>query len=236
VINEIHADPHLTEGDANGDHFVNSSDDEFVEIVNISGAAVDLSGWTLHDSMEAQHTFPPGTVVSDTCAIVIFGGGEISGTFGSSVVQLASSGGLALSNSGDNVALYDSAGGLVIDYTYGSEGGHNQALTRDPDITGPDPLIFHTEANGSEGRLFSPGTRLDGVAFSGCQPGRRSLQAARLTAPSTGQTAAPSVLILGLALGIFLSGGMISGRSKTFTPISARLHKLFTSLRYPRQD
>src|SRR5690606_34508762 len=36
VINEIHADPHVTLGDANGDGMINSAEDEFVEIYNFS--------------------------------------------------------------------------------------------------------------------------------------------------------------------------------------------------------
>ena len=48
VINEILADPASgLAGDSNGDGVRDFSDDEFVEVVNVSGASVDISGWTL---------------------------------------------------------------------------------------------------------------------------------------------------------------------------------------------
>ena len=53
-------------------------------------------------------------------------------------------------------------------YTYGSEGGDDQSLTRDPDISGPDPMVKHSQIEGANGALFSPGTRVDGSFFDGC--------------------------------------------------------------------
>ena len=167
VINEIHADPDATLGDANGDGVVSASDDEFVELVNSSGGPVDVSGWTLSNAAGVVHTFPQRTIIPDNCSIVIFGGGTPTGTFGYSVVQTASSGALGLVDSGDTVTLND---GFVdvVSYTYGSEGNLNQSLTRDPDITGPDPLVLHSTATGSGEANFSPGTKVDGTPFAGC--------------------------------------------------------------------
>ena len=167
VINEIHADPDASNGDANGDGVVNTSQDEFVEIVNISGAAVDISGWTLSDGISIRHTFPPTTIISDQCAVLIFSGGTPTGSFGSVIVQTASSGQLSLNNSGDTVTLNNGTSD-VASCVYGSEGGDNQSLTRDPDISGTDPLVKHSAAAGSGGALFSPGTKIDGTNFSGC--------------------------------------------------------------------
>src|SRR5262245_38769263 len=59
-INEILADP---DGDANGDGVVSGTQDEFVELVNVSGSFLDISGWTLSDASGVRHTFPPGSVV-----------------------------------------------------------------------------------------------------------------------------------------------------------------------------
>jgi predicted extracellular nuclease len=56
----------------------------------------------------------------------------------------------------------------VVATGYGSEGGGNQSLTRDPDLFGAEPLVRHTTATGSDGALFSPGTRIDGSQFDGC--------------------------------------------------------------------
>ena len=61
VINEVNADPDTSlVGDANGDGVSNFSDDEFVELVNVSGGAQDISGWTLSDGVSIRHTFPSG--------------------------------------------------------------------------------------------------------------------------------------------------------------------------------
>lgn len=168
VINEIQADPDLTFGDANGDGVADPLEDEFVEIVNVTGSTVDLSGWTLRDSSGVRHNFPPYSLVIDQCAVLIFGGGLPAGNFGGSLVQLASSGGLGLNNGGDSVALVDPSEVAVFTYTYGIEGGDDQSLTRYPDITGDDPLIKHSTAPGSNGALFSPGRRIDGAGFPGC--------------------------------------------------------------------
>ncbi len=168
AINEIHADPASgTAGDANGDGTRNFSDDEFVEIVNTSGADADISGWTLADGFSVRHTFPAGSVVPDGCSVVVFGGGTPTGAFGISVVQTASSGALGLNNSGDSVTLNNGASDVAT-ASYGSEGGANQSLTLDPDVTGAPPLVQHSVATGSGGALYSPGTRIDGSQFEGC--------------------------------------------------------------------
>lgn len=172
VINEIHADPDSSLGDANGDGTVDVTDDEFVEIVNHTGSAVDISGWSLNDGVGVRHTFSADTLIPGGCAILVFGGGTPTGSFGNSVVQIASHGRLGLNNAGDTLTLYDLDSTAVVSYTYGSEGGDDQSLTRYPDITGPDPLVRHSTASGSGGTLFSPGTRITGTAFSGCSAKR----------------------------------------------------------------
>ncbi len=167
VINEVQADPDAINGDANGDGSVDTSQDEFVEIVNNTGAAVDMSGWTLSDATGLRHTFPGGTVLPDECSVVVFGGGSPTGAFGNSIVQVASGGQLGLNNGGDTIALNDGAMDVAV-LAYGSEGGNDQSITRDPDITGVEPLVEHSTATGAGGALFSPGTRIDGTAFFGC--------------------------------------------------------------------
>jgi len=167
IINEIHADPASgIDGDANGDGVRDSSEDEFVEIVNISGGAVDISGWTLADGFSVRHTFPAGTVVEDQCGVVVFGGGTPTGPFGGMTVQTASTGTLGLNNSGDTVTLNSGSADEAV-AAYGSEGGDNQSLTLDPDLTGA-PWTRHSVASGSGGSLFSPGTMIDGSQFGGC--------------------------------------------------------------------
>ena len=110
IINEINADPDTNLGDANGDGTANFSDDEFVELVNVSGGAVDISGWTLSDGAGLRHAFEAGTVVPDGCSVVVFGGGSPDGVFGNGIVQTASTGALGLNNSRIASSARDSDG------------------------------------------------------------------------------------------------------------------------------
>lgn len=167
VINEINADPDATNGDANGDGTVNTTQDEFLEIVNNTGAPLDLSGWTISDGVGVRHTFPAGTVIADQCAVLVFGGGTPTGVFGGATAQTASSGALGLNNGGDSITLNDGVSNQAT-AAYGGEGGNNQSLTLDPDITGVPPYVQHTGATGSGGALFSAGTQIDGSNFPGC--------------------------------------------------------------------
>lgn len=165
VINEIHAQPDPYRGDANGDGSIGFYDDEFIELVNVSDFPAQIEGWTVWNSEGMQHEFYPGTIVPPGTAILIFGGGLPSGDFGGSQWQLATSGGLFLSDCGDTVSLYDSQHNLTASYTYGVEGCSFQSITRYPDVTGPEPLIPHTDHPNSGGALFSPGTQADGDPF-----------------------------------------------------------------------
>jgi hypothetical protein len=184
IINEIHADPagDLT-GDANGDGIRGAYDDEFLEIVNTTDAAIDLSGWTITDAVEVRHIFPISSTIPAGCAIVIFGGGTPTGDFGGAVVQVASNGPLQLNNDDDTVSLFDNTTQLIDSYTYGSEGGDNQSLTRNPDISGPDPMVKHSQVASANGALFSPGTRLDGSFFDGCAVGAWLEHSTNVTIP-----------------------------------------------------
>ncbi len=167
VINEILADvPPGEDGDANADGDTDSGDDEFVELVNKSGAALDMSGWALHDGAEMRHLFPDGTIVPADCAIVVFGGGLVEGLGGSAIFQVVNTLRLGLNNEGDTVSLYDDLGDLVASVSYGEEGASDQSLTRDEDVSGS--FVRHGEAAGAGGSLFSPGRRLDGSEF--CAP------------------------------------------------------------------
>lgn len=167
LINEMHTDPDSVQGDANGDGTVSSSQDEFLELANTTFAPLDISGWQIADAISLRHVFPPGTVVPPREVVVVFGGGTPTGGFGNAaangLVFTASKGRLALNNSGDTVTLSDAAGAVVQTVTYGSQGGNNQSLTRQSDLTNT-PFILHTQA--APGVRFSPGTRTDGQSFT----------------------------------------------------------------------
>lgn len=168
VINEFQYDPAPdATGDANGDGTRQGSEDEFVELYNNSGADLDISGWTLSDAVGERHTFPAGTVIPDRCAIVVFGGGTPVGAFGNALVQTASTGFLGLNNGGDSITLADDLGNTIADHVYVSGDATDQSATRNPDITGS--FAGHLTASGPAATLFSPGTRVDGSNFTGCQ-------------------------------------------------------------------
>lgn len=210
VINEILADPaaDLT-GDANGDGIAHYGNDEFVEIVNASDTDADLSGWTLADGYTVRHTFPAGTVVPANCSIVVFGGGAPSGDFGGAVVQTASSTTLGLNNTGDTVTLSD-GNSIQAQVAYGAEGGYDQSLTRDPDISGA--FVQHTLAAGADGARFSPGTMVAGTRFAGCaQPDpfgacgepATFIHAVQGSGPASPLAGATNVVIEGVVVGDF---------------------------------
>ena len=201
VINEIHADPASDlSGDANGDGVRDSTDDEFVEIVNQTGDDVDISGWTLADGFTVRHTFPADTVVFDGCSVVVFGGGTLAGTFGNSLVQTASGGSLGLNNGGDTITLSDGINTVNM-IGYDSAGGDNQSLTLDPDVTGIPPYVKHSVAGGSGGALFSPGTKVDGSQFEGCPVNATvsNIQGSGETSPLAGSRVITTGIVTALA-------------------------------------
>jgi hypothetical protein len=166
LLNEIHADPDLILGDANNDGQIHSDDDEFLEFVNIGENDLDLSGWSISDSLRPRYIFPDGTILKVGCAVVVFGGGDPQGDFGGSLIFRAGS--LGLNNSGDAISLCDESGEERLFYQFGLEGGENQSLTRSPDIMGALPLVLHGEVEGSNGDLYSPGVMLGGSVFEDC--------------------------------------------------------------------
>ncbi len=169
VINEIHADPDISAGDANQDGWVNLSDDEFVEIVNVTGSAVDLSGWRIKDNTKIRHQFPDGTVILDGCAVVIFGGGspngEFGGVFGPNRLNLCPR------------PIRDRRLGVLVRPGKCACSALRVRLgSREQSIHHPGPgyrsvsppLIPHLSAAGAGGRYHSAGTRVDGSLFPGC--------------------------------------------------------------------
>ena len=166
ILNEIHADP-ITgiAGDANNDGQRSAREDEFLEFINNSTRLINISGYKIFDVDVLRHEIPAGTIIEPNQAYVVFGGGEPTGNFGNAVVQIASTGGLNLRNTGDKISLKDTANTIVYAYQYKSEAAHNQSITRFPDLVEMDIKTLHTTA--SEGVLFSPGKRADGSLFYG---------------------------------------------------------------------
>jgi hypothetical protein len=164
LINEVNYDPASdAPGDANGDGIRSPLDDEFIEFFN-SGLALDISGYTLSDADQIRHTFPAGTILPVNSVLVVFGGGTPTGSFGGAIVQTASEGQLNISNSGDFMTLADPSGDPVLTFDVEPLSNNpNESYTRNPDLTGE--FEQHAGLDGTDGALFSPGTKLDGSSF-----------------------------------------------------------------------
>ena len=165
LINEVLYDPpNDLPGDANGDGTREPQEDEFIEFYNY-GSDLDISGWSVHDNAEERHIFPEGTVIPAGGVLVLFGGGTPTGTFGGSIVQVASEGILNMNNSGDFVTVYDSNNISVLTFDVEPLSNNpNESYTRNPDITGE--FEQHAGIPEANGALFSPGTRVDGSNFN----------------------------------------------------------------------
>lgn len=183
VINEVLADvppdnpltPDV-EGDANRDGVRNSADDEFVELLNISSAPVNISGIVIADTTSNRYTFPSNTILPSGRAVIVFGGGSApigDPAFGGSMIVTASS--LGLNDGGDTVHVKLPLAGTDVEIATVAFGSgtpipapSNQSLARSPDAeinqAGGD-FIAHTSATQSFGRVYSPGTRTNGTPF-----------------------------------------------------------------------
>ncbi|MDP2187228.1 MAG: lamin tail domain-containing protein [Sphingobacteriaceae bacterium] len=164
LINEVLYDPAAdAAGDANGDGVRDPLADEFVELFN-SNPALNISGYTLSDASMVRHTFPVGTIVPSNGVIVVFGGGNPTGSFGGAIVQTATEGQLNLNNAGDVLTLRNNQGNVVAVFDInGLSGNPDEAYTRNPDITGG--FVRHSTIPAANGRLFSPGVKVNGTNF-----------------------------------------------------------------------
>jgi hypothetical protein len=150
-INEILADPPPDlAGDANRDGERNASADEFVEILNCGTVSVDMSGWALRDVSAVRHVFGEGMVVAPGEFVTVFGGGNPTGFSGK--VYIASTGGLGLANTGDEVRLLDAGAQLIDFHSYATEGGRDESMVCYPDCG--DYWTLPSEY--AEGTPFSP--------------------------------------------------------------------------------
>ena len=195
VVNEVLADPPAgNDGDANHDGVRDGVQDEFIELVNSTGFAINISGWTVRTRSSSsanetvRHTFATNVNVAAGEAMVIFGGGNFdpaNALFGCAQVVKSSSGSLALTNSGLTILVRDEKGNLVTQMSYGGvsglNGGNGQSLTRSPDVTGN--FVLHTSVAAAHARKFSAGLKLDGTPFSSCpgHPAAVTLSPASIT-------------------------------------------------------
>jgi endonuclease/exonuclease/phosphatase family metal-dependent hydrolase len=135
---------------------------EFVELVNVGGTSVSIGGWTLSDGAGVKHTFAAGTSLAPGKAIVVFAGASAIPA-GLANAVAASTGSLALGNSGDSVILKNGAT-TVTSYTYSSTlaGTDGVSMNRNPDATASGTFALHTAVSSL---TSSAGKRANGTAF-----------------------------------------------------------------------
>jgi hypothetical protein len=178
IINEVLANP--SGGDSSGDGNNNSSDNEFVELVNTLSTPVDLTGSQLLDQMASavlRHTFPNPTVIPANGGIVIFGkvdltmttfpAAQLNGT-----AQAASSGGLSLNNSNDGVTFRDIGGNTIDTISYTTTPIAESVNVPTDGIKGA--LVLHSTVPGAivQPNLgkYTPGVKVDGTPHAAPAP------------------------------------------------------------------
>ncbi|PHN04326.1 lamin tail domain-containing protein [Flavilitoribacter nigricans] len=178
-----------TRFDSNGDGTYSYHYDEYVELVNKGTAPADISGWKINDGAD-RHIFPANTIVPPGGAIVVFGGGTPSGSFGNSIVQTASeSTSLGLVNTGDQVFIKDGADVTQLSFTYGPA-TRPVAFVRSPDITGdfvPHPLTSAYSNEDGTNAQASPGVRQDGTPFGNLDTGVQFASSGTTVGEAAGQ-------------------------------------------------
>jgi len=170
LLNELLADPGTAAGDSNCDGVIQTTEDEFVEILNPGPADVDLSNATISDLVGVRHVFPADFVLEAGQTVVVWGGGtptfDVAGAnpwcvaLPPEVLLLtASTGTLALNNTGDTITLADAVGTILDQRTYGSEADSDESIVVYPEGVATNPHVQHTTLGG---RTWSPGVQSDG--------------------------------------------------------------------------
>ena len=153
VINEVLADPPPgLPGDANRDGLRDSSQDEFIELLNIGDTPVDIGGWLLGDR-SPTFQFPEGTLIAPGEYVVLFGGGTPEGFTGKVFTDDGTLGG-GLANAGDEVYLIDPAGPDTIAHVIYERWDTDESYVRWPEGSGG--FVPHTSIDAKESP-FSPG-------------------------------------------------------------------------------
>ncbi|MEU4273145.1 lamin tail domain-containing protein [Streptomyces sp. NPDC026092] len=135
---------------------------EAIEIANTGGTAISIAGWTVQDGSAVRHTFAAGTTLQPGKAITVFGAG--SSIPGGIAAAAASTGGLNLSNSGDQVILRDSAGATVQSMSYSSSQANSDgvSINRSPDGSATGGWVKHDTISSLSS---SPGKRANGTVY-----------------------------------------------------------------------
>jgi len=131
VLNEVLVDPNGSSNnfdtDGNG---TPAGEDEFVEIYNLSGSAIDIGGLELWDlGRDRWFTFPAGATLGPGNYAVVVGqvqaGGSLPALTDGSLAFDADFEGGVINNGGDNVVLFDPAAEQYIQVLYNGDTADN---------------------------------------------------------------------------------------------------------------
>lgn len=165
VINELLADP--GDLDANGDGVPNGSDDEFIEVVNVSSSVLLLDGLVYKDAGTKVFNLPAGLCLAPNQALLIFGKYAGTGSFGDAIVLSGNN--ISLNNDADTVTLLDAGATVLAQASYsGNLANADQSIVRETDLSGSANFVRHSLAANAGGRRMSPGTCQNGNAFPDC--------------------------------------------------------------------
>ena len=161
--------------DTNCDTIITGTNDEFIELVNVSNKTLDLNGVTVADSVMTRFTFGTATnvgtgslILAPNKAIVVWAGGAPACAGVTNWFTPASGGQLGLNNDGDAVHIRgagaatgdpDLATAVVPDATTSAMISFNLS----PDVTGT-AYALHNAITGHVGD-YTPGKKVDGTAF-----------------------------------------------------------------------
>ena len=170
-INEfLAADGGATNGgvDSNCDGLLTDSNDEFIELVNVSNKTLDLTGVTYADGLGVKFTFAAQTTGSLTLApnmaVVIWGGGAPQCPGVTNFFTNGTKHTLSLNDGGDSITIATGgASPVTIATTTYTAGTIGKSLNASPDITGT-VYALHNLVTGAVGN-FSPGLKVNGAAF-----------------------------------------------------------------------
>ncbi|MCO4771179.1 MAG: lamin tail domain-containing protein [Deltaproteobacteria bacterium] len=132
---------------------------EWVELVNLGGAPVDLDGWTLSDTTSVRHAFAD-TVLEAGRSLVVEAG-SVGGIPGATAV--ATSGALSLGNSKDQLVLRD-ADDSIVDRVAWTAAAPGVSFNRNEDGDLAGNFVLHTTLPGAV-EDSSPGLTASGGAW-----------------------------------------------------------------------
>ncbi|MFN0246236.1 MAG: DUF4215 domain-containing protein [Kofleriaceae bacterium] len=164
VLNEFLAADNMS--DANCDGQTTGTNDEFIELVNISSKVLDLQGVSIADLIGVTHIFDPNTLLQPGKAIVVYAGGasicaDVNGVIANANTMGVAQG-LRLNDLGDTLTIKNGSGDTLIMVTYAGQ-TLNVSSNLSPDVTGTTH-VNHDTLTGAVG-AYSPGKRANGTAF-----------------------------------------------------------------------